>query len=674
MKQQFSNNSLRALLCVASISISNVVFAQNTSTVSVTNSLAPANPVIVTATRSPKSGNDVLADFVYITREEIENSGQSSLPDLLQQQRGIQISNNGGAGNISSVYLRGASNAQSLVIIDGVKIDSTTGGAIWNAIPLSLIDHIEIIYGPQSTFYGSDAMGGVVQIFTKKGSGTTQFEATAGYGGYNTSITSASLSGALGKESGTTYSIGISQENSAGFNTVAPNNTHYKGGVNYPSVYPSPFPTTATGYTRIGATGSVTNQWAQGQEAGVKIFTSKNTWQYPSSMYDANTYASNPQTQIGVNQLAIFSAYSKNQVTDVWKSLFQVSSSTNASQSLTSQSNDRLVTPSYDFLWQNDIKLGADKLQFLLEKNMQYANMNNSLYQTGCEFGFVGACNSLNINQLRTTNSLAGSYEFKRGNNLATLALRNDQISQYGSKATYSAAYGYFLTRELRANINYGTGFRAPSFNDLYYPGYGNTNLKPETNKNLEVGIHYEALKYGVHLTAYQNKIDNFIVPINCPDYICSNPSNYSGSYPANFSLVQIKGASLGVDGRINDLTLKASADAMSTVDQTTGLGVPNRANWVGNLLADYRINKINVGTNITLSGQRWGGVNGTQTANINNMPSYTLVGLYGSYQIEKNLSAYLRWNNVFNSQYQTNFGYANAGSNVFAGVRYAMK
>jgi vitamin B12 transporter len=130
----------------------------------------------------------------------------------------------------------------------------------------------------------------------------------------------------------------------------------------------------------------------------------------------------------------------------------------------------------------------------------------------------------------------------------------------------------------------------------------------------------------------------------------------------------------LGLDGKINDLTLKGSADAMSTVDQTTGLAVPNRANWVGNLLADYKIQKFNVGSNITLNGARWGSVNSTQTANTNNLQSYALVGFYGSYQIDKNLSTFIRWNNVFNSQYQTNYGYSNAGSNVFTGIRYAMK
>lgn len=671
MNQQFSSKNIRALLCVGLVAISGATYSQSNSSVSVSNSLDPLNPIIVTATRTPKSGNDVLADYTYISREEIENAAQSSLPDLLQQQRGIQISSYGGAGNTSSVYLRGTSNAQSLILVDGVKIDSVGGGAIWSALPLSLIDHIEIIYGPQSTYYGSDAMGGVIQIFTKKGSGPTQFEASAGYGTYNTSITSASASGSLGKDNQTNYSIGLSQENSTGFNTVASNNSANPNGSKYRGY--GAFPSSATGYTRLGVTGSISNTWTSGQEVGVKIFSSKNSAQYPNAdyidpqYYNSGNYDQIPVVDKQVNQLSIFSGYSRNQINDLWTSYLQVSSSTNSGQSITTQTNDKLVTPTYDLLWQNDIKVGEDKLQLLIERNTQYANLTNSGYQTN------GCTTDCNVNQSRTTNSIAGSYELKRGNSLATAAVRNDQITQYGSKATYSLAYGYFFTKKLRTNINYGTGFRAPSFNDLYYPGYGNTTLKPESNKNIEAGIHYEDRSYGVHLVAYQNRIQNFIIPINC-DPSCSNPAYYSNSYPLNFSLVQIKGASLGVDGRINNFTLKASTDVMSTVDQTTGLDVPNRSNWAGNFLADYKINRLNIGTNITLSGPRWGGVNTTSTANVNNMQSYTLVGLYGSYQLKPNLSFFARWNNVFNSQYQTNYGYANAGSNVFMGLRYAMK
>lgn len=624
--------------------------------------LAPINPLIVTARRIEKPGSDVLADYTYISREEIEQAGQTSLPELLQQQRGIQISSYGGAGNTSSVYLRGTGNGQSLVLIDGVKLDSSSGGAIWNSIPLSLIDHIEIIYGPQSTIYGSDAMGGVIQIFTKKGGGPTQFEASGGYGTYNTSISNAIVSGSIGKNGNTSYSFGVSQENSAGFNTVASNNS--ANPINRPTY---PYPVSATGYTRLGVNGSLSNTWHSGQEIGVRVFASKNNNQYPYN------YSSNPVVFNQSNTFSMFTGYSKNKITENWDSLVQISSSTSNTQYLNSGFNDKLETPTYDFLWQNNLKIGQDTLIILGERKLQYVNQSNSDFLTGgCATASPPNCN---VNELRTTNSVAGSYELKRGNNLASIALRNDSISTYGSKLTGSIAYGYFFTPQLRGNINYGTGFRAPAFNDLYYPGYGNVNLKPESNRNIETGIHYETTNLGVHLTAYQNKIENFIIPVNC-DYPagCPNPANYSYSYPTNFSLVQIRGASLGVNGKIEDLTLKTSFDAMSTVDQTTGLAVPYRANWVGNFLADYKLNKLTLGTNITVSGQRWGGTNSTNTANTKYMPSYTIVNLFSSYQIDKQWNAFVRWNNVFDAQYQTNYGYNNAGSNIFAGLRYAFK
>ena len=170
MKQQFNSKTLVALICGAVLAFNTPVFAQSNSTISVTNSPDPMNPIIVTATRTPTPAKDVLADNVYIGSEEIQQAAQTTLVELLQQQRGIQVTASGGGNAASSVFLRGNSNSQSIVLIDGVRSEqSYMGGPTWGNIPLSLIDHIEIIYGPQSSIYGADAIGGVIQIFTKKG-------------------------------------------------------------------------------------------------------------------------------------------------------------------------------------------------------------------------------------------------------------------------------------------------------------------------------------------------------------------------------------------------------------------------------------------------------------------------------------------------------------------------
>lgn len=670
MKQQFSKKKV-ALLCGAILFFSNTAFSQNSGDVSVAVAPNAMDPIIVTATKMPTPGNDVLADYTYIGPEEIERAAQTSLPELLQQQRGIQISGSGGGGNVSSVYIRGTNNNQSLVLIDGVRMESSSlGGPIWNAIPVSSIDHIEIIYGPLSTMYGADAMGGVIQIFTKKGSAGTEINASTGYGTYGTSINNASISGTIDGVNKTAYSIGVSQENSLGFNTVAPNNgCSPQQNPNRP--YPCLFPTTNTGYTRLGANGQISQEWSRGQELGLTFFGTKNSYQYPMSAgYDSNYSASTmtPVVDSAINNLFSISAYSKNQINEKWQSILQLSSSNSTGQNLTNYSNDKITTPEYDLNWQNNISVGQDTLQVLAERRIQYVYASNSINGTqgGCGPQWGAPDISCIVSQNRTTNSIAGSYQLKRGDNLASASIRNDSISSYGSKTTGSLAYGYFFTKEWRANINYGTGFRAPTFNELYYPGSGNSALAPETNRNLEAGLHQETKTYNLHLVAYQNNVQNLI-------QWQPKTSDINGLWgPTNYGLVQIRGVSLGGDTRLGNYTLKGSFDSLSAIDQKTNLDLPNRAKQVANLGGEYRHNKFDIGANVTISGERYGSP--ASSSNTQWMAPYALANLYTSYELDRHWTAFARWNNIFNSNYQLTYGNNPPGSNIFAGVRYAMK
>lgn len=670
MKKQ-RGDRLKALLCTSIFTLSTSAFAQNNSNVSVAVAANAIDPIIVTATRMPTPGSDVLADFTYIGREEIEQAAQTSLPELLQQQRGIQISGSGGGGNVSSVYIRGTNNNQSLVLIDGVRMESSSlGGPIWNAIPVSSIDHIEIIYGPLSTMYGADAMGGVIQIFTKKGSAKTELNASTGYGTYGTSINNASVSGMIDGVNKTAYSIGISQENSLGFNTVAPNNP-CSPQQNPSRPYPCLFPTSNTGYTRLGANGQLSQEWERGQELGLTFFATKNSYQYPMSAgYDSNFSASTmtPVVDNAINNLFSFSAYSKNKINEAWQSIFQLSSSNSSGQNLTNYSNDTISTPEYDFNWQNNIAIGQDTLQVLAERRIQYVYASNSPNGTqgGCGPQWSGPEIPCIVSQNRATNSIAGSYQLKRGDNLASASLRNDSISSYGSKVTGSLAYGYFFTKQWRANINYGTGFRAPTFNELYYPGSGNSGLAPESNRNLEAGLHQETKNYDLHLVVYQNNIQNLI-------QWQPKSSDINGLWgPTNYGLVQIRGISLGGNTRLGNYTLKGSFDNLSAIDQKTNLDLPNRAKQVANIAAEYRHNKFDIGANVTISGQRYGSP--ASTTNTQWMAPYALANIYTSYEFDPQWTAFAKWNNIFNSNYQLTYGSNTPGSNIFAGIRYAMK
>ena len=676
MKQQFIKAATAFCGVALTFNTISIASAQAGSSVSVSNSLTPSEPIIVTANRAPTLANNVLADYDYIGPEEIAQAGQSSLTQLLQRQRGVEItSGNGAGGTGASVFLRGASNGQSIVLIDGIRSDSGfNGGPTWESIPLPLIDHIEIIFGPQSSLYGSDAIGGVVQIFTKDGSGPAKVSASTGYGTYGTSVSEASIYGATEGEQKIRYSLGVSQTLSTGYNTIASNN---------------PFGLSAmkTGYVQDAVTGKLSQEWSKGQVFGAQLMQSRLNNQVPG--FNSGDFTNNPsysdcsfntagpcgapgpqQAQSYVNQMGTYSLFSQNQITGIWKSLLQASLSNNSGQNI---QDATAYSPAYSpitktkqniYTWQNDIAIGTDLLQILVERRTQNVDLNQINYFTSC---LPEA-----FSQTRNTNSAAASYQLKRGANLANISIRNDSITGYGPQTTGGASYGYFFTKEWRANINYGTGFRAPSFNDLYYPGYGNPNLQPEKSKNTEVGLHYDTNAYDVHLVGYNNTTNNLIqfANVNCPESLVFGCAS-------NVAVAKISGVSIGLGARLGDFSLKGSFDQQSPINQTTDQVLAKRARTFGNASVEYNRNRFIAGLGGTFSGQRQD-ISGTDTNSGNAynglMGGYSIFNLYSSYEFEPNWTVFARWNNMLNKQYQLTYGYNTPGSNVFAGLRYAMK
>lgn len=607
-----------------------VVVAQSApSSVSVASLNNQMDPIIVTATRTPTRANDVLADYVYIGPEEIADAGQSTITELLQRQRGVEVSSNG--GGVQSVFLRGANSAQTLVLIDGVRTTSMlNGGAAWAAIPVPIIDHIEIIFGPQSSLYGSDAIGGVINIFTKKGAGPTKVSVSTGYGTYGTSISDASLYGSTGGDKNTSYSVSATTENTAGFNTIASNNTAQKY-----------YNTSSTiGYTKTGGAARVSQEWEKGQELGAQVFASRNNNQYP--VYSIGKYVGNQ-----INDVTTLSLYSKNQITQNWNSNLQFAQSYDSGQALYPGNNPISTTKQNIYTWQNDINVGPDLLQILGERRS--ATMN--------------ATGPATLNLGQDTNSVAAAYQMKRGAHLANLSIRNDSITGYGPQTTGGVSYGYFFSKEWRANVNYGTGFKAPSFYELYYPGYGVLGLQPEKSKNTEAGLHYESGAYDVHMVAYNNSITNLIQYTNS-----GCPTGYSFGCASNVATAKITGLSLGTTARVGNFNLKASFDQQNPVDQNTGYVLAKRAKQFGNFGAEYRVNQITAGLEGTFQANR------NDYGNSNTMSGYGIFNTYASYNFAKDWSLFGRWNNMTNKNYQLSYGYVTPGSNVFVGVRYAMK
>jgi vitamin B12 transporter len=634
-------------LSVFALLAATLIHAQAGMAQSISVSVNAANnsidPIIVTATRTPTRANDVLTDYVYIGPEEIADAGQSSLVELLQRQRGVEItgaSGSGGAG--ASVFLRGTSNQQSLLLIDGVRVEAGfLGGATWSAIPLSIIDRIEIIFGPQSSLYGSDAIGGVIQIFTKTGEGPFQASASTGYGTYGTTITEAGFFGKSGNNNQVKYSLSATQEVSSGFNLIA-------GNMPSRSIYNT---SQNMGYTKDGGTGKLSFEFSKGQELGAQFFTGRLKSQ--ASPYDPQLLAES------INSVSSFAIYTKNQITDKWKSYLQLSQSYDSSQDLYWKT--LYNTKQNIYTWQNDIQIGRDNIQLLVERRIQNVFSDEINYNTSFR--------QEQFSQTRYTNSFAGLYQLTRGSHLANLSVRNDNISNYGSQNTGGISYGYFFTKQLRVNVNYGTGFRAPTFNDLYYPGYGNSNIQAEKSKNTEAGIHYESNNYDGRIIVYSNTISNLIQ---------GSGSNTSGCAPGvygfngcaiNVGEAKITGLSLGGSVRYGNFAIRGSFDQQNPINESTGSVLPKRAKQFGNAGIDYKVRNTKVGLEGTFVGRRFDSYPAGAE-----MGGYALFNLVGDYQFAKNWNLFGRWNNIFNKDYQLSYGFNTPGSNLFLGVRYATK
>jgi vitamin B12 transporter len=658
MKQQFGSKQLSVLLCAGFFSLSSPAYSQNNPSVLVAMASNSMDPIIVTATRTPAKASDVLADNVYIGPEEIQQAGQTTLVELLQRQKGVTISSYGTGGSNASVFLRGTTNNQTLVLIDGVRVDDAyNGGANWSAIPLTIVDHIEIIFGPQSSLYGSDAIGGVIQIFTKQGDGPAKVGASIGYGTYGTSISEASIHGSTTGEQKIRYSLAASQTLSMGFNTIAPNN---KDGYTANG---------RTGYVQDSITGRLSQEWGKGQELGLQFLNSRLNNQVPGMDPQEYFYQ---QIQNQISQLGTYSLYSKNQVLENWRSLLQASAQTsNALNHAPNTPNN----PAYDstlnqrqntYTWQNDIAIGTDILQVLAERKTQKVSSNQLDYGTYDINNYPTPLSFLGFSQTRNTNSGAIAYQLKRDANIANFSIRNDSISGYGPQTTGSAAYGYFFTKEWRANINYGTGFRAPTFNDLYYPGYGNPAILPEKSKNTEVGLHYEKARLESHLVIFSNSISNLIQASN--SLSCPIGTGAFGC-ASNVSSAKITGASLSGLAQLSSLNLKASYTQQNPVNEGSNSTLVKQAKQYGNIAGEYIYSKVTTGVGATFSGRR-----NDYLGDATGMGAYTLYNLYANYELEKDLSLFVRWNNVFNKNYQLSYGYNTPGSNAFVGLRYAMK
>lgn len=601
------------------------------------------NDVVVTATRTPQQQEALIADATIIDAQEIERGGQTTLVELLQQQPGIEITNNGGAGKASGIFMRGTNSGHVVVLIDGVRVQSATAGTTtFENIPLNHIDRIEIIRGPASSLYGQDAIGGVIQLFTKKGESAPKFYANFGYGTYDTTLAEAGLRGKL---KDTSYAFNISANTTNGFSSLDTNNPNLNDN---------------DGYRNLATSGSLAHLIAEGHELGLNFMHSKGLSRYDNRFnidpfFPAFDPSFSDHTKLEQHTYSIFS---KNQITDNWKSTLRAGQGFDemvnyaALGPFITESRSLFRTKQNQFSWQNDIQLPLGTLTLMYDRLEERVKSTADFSATE-----------------RTNEGYVASYIANIGAHTIHTSLREDHNSSFGNNTTGGLGYGYAFNQNWRMTASYGSAFKAPTFNDLYFPDLfgsptSNPDLKPEKSDNIETSLRYQDSNTAASVTVYENRIRN-LINLDAITYV-----------PFNVNKARIQGVTVTAKQQFDNWELSGSADIQSPRDEETGNLLVRRANRHGKLGVSYSWQDWRFGAEAISSSARY-----NDSANDLRMGGYTIFNLTAQYKINPEWSIQARANNVSDKNYRlaldgnpetTGFAYNTPGANLFINVRYA--
>ncbi|MGS5086704.1 TonB-dependent receptor domain-containing protein [Hydrogenophaga sp. A37] len=574
---------------------------------------------VVTATRSQIPVTDVVADVSIVDREEIERSGANGLADVLSRVPGITVTRNGGPASTTSVYLRGAETRFTAVFVDGVRVDSqSTGGASWNAIPLAQVERIEVLRGPAAAIYGSDALAGVVQIFTRQGEAGFFPSVHLGVGTYNTRDMSVSLRGG---EGAVNYALGLSGERSDGFNAKPTGNPDRDG------------------YRSQSVSGRLGWKFAPGHELEATLLDSEQT-----SAYDGFRPGQDDQSQQDLRTLGLTWSAAWN---DTWKTRAGVTRGIDRYQTTPSPylTNTRIDT----YLLRNEWRMGTATLSADLERREdRLMNASTTPEQTD-----------------RDQNALALGYTLRQGAHTLQLNARHDDDSEFGGQSTGGAAYAFAFTPAWRATVSAGTAFRVPTLFQRF-SFYGTPELRAETARNFEAGLRYQAGHDRAGFALYRNDVKNLIDYVEGPGTCANGMGEFAGCY-GNTGRARYSGITLSGGTRVGTVNLGASLDLMRPKDQETGLRLARRAQTQATLTADTPLASWTLGGELQHVGSRF-----NDAANLQLLPAHSLLNLTASTALTPDWKLQVRVDNLTDKAYESVLGYATAGRTLYVGLNWS--
>jgi vitamin B12 transporter len=575
----------------------------------------PIEPIVVTATRTAQAADDVLGSIDVISGEELERWPAADVADALRMRAGIEIARTGGPGQQTSLFLRGTDSNHVLLLVDGVRINPGTIGspAVQNLAP-SMIDHIEIVKGPRSTLYGSDAIGGVINVITRRGA-TVGNKLEFGTGSYGTR--SAGFSAGAGDEQ-LDGSLGAWWLDSAGFPTRSGD-------------------TVDRGYRNLSINGSIRARVGE-VDIGARAWRASGTSEY-SDFYVT------PVDQDFVN--SVFAIDAAGRPTEGWHT--QLTLSQAIDEISQNQSSDFLRTRRWQADWQNDLDLG--------EHNAVTAGVLLDRETAASESYGAG------FDEVTTTRLLYLQDQITSGRQRLLLAGGHTEHDSFGGHFTWNAEYGLTLSAASSLWAAAGTAFRAPDATDRYGFG-GNPDLKPESSRSYELGFRQRAgQRHEFSLALFRNEIDNLI------QYVVTDYQTYDGEN-RNVARARIEGIEASWQYTNGPWLARAGATLQDPQDLGTGTRLLRRAreNFTLALARDLGPHQLSI--DLLAAGERldYGYPDPVR------LPAYFLANLSARVALPSDWTLNARLENLFNEQYELASGYNTMDRSLFVSLRHEFR
>ncbi len=579
--------------------------------------------LVVTATRTETAKNQLAAAATVYTRKDIERLQAKTLPELLSGTAGIDMSQSGGYGKDTNVYMRGTNSDHVLVLIDGIKVGSVTSGTTpFQFIPLDQVERVEIIRGPQSSLYGSEAIGGVIQIFTRKGGRQDKPSVTLDAGGssYDTYRASGSVSG---QWQNSWYNLASSQFGSQGFNARQP--TPGPFGVNQPD---------KDGYLNTALNARLGHRFDNNAEVEAFFMHAEGKSEFDGSFQNKTEFVEQTVgTSAGMN------------IADNWRAILRLGQSRDEADNFAPNGifASRFNSSRWNASWLNEVAV-TDNHKLLIGSDYRLDQVDSSTVYNETSRYDAGIFSELHSRIL--------------DDHFFNASIRGDKNEAFGEQLTGNFGWRYNGNYGISPFAGFGNAFKAPTFNQLYFPGFGKPSLKAEQSTSFEAGLAGDHNNLQWEVRGYHTNIDNLIVAVTNPATFLANAENVGKA--------QIDGIEAEIGAQLMGWNNKLNMNLLSPKNRESNMRLPRRADKTLAYDVSRSFGQFDLSAKVLAQAPRFDdALNKTQVA------GYVTVDLRSTYHLNKSWALSAALNNLLDKNYQTINTYNTADRNFFLSIHY---